>query len=165
MSRNCFSLTAIQFKHLHVMNLPAINMKAQSGTYGVPTLVSTGPGIDIQHVFLAIIHYLEDVGMTAHKDVGPVLPDQIRRLGIIMPRRAADVRHQDPESLALPEPVGRVIVNEPPVVAIAKHANERLERRKLRRCLESPAEIAGMPDHVDILEELPEFRRKHPVTV
>ena len=47
------------------MDFPAINMKAESGPKGVPTLFPAGPGIDIEQVFGLIIHHFQNVGMTA----------------------------------------------------------------------------------------------------
>ena len=45
------------------MDFTSINMKAECGPEGVPTLVSTGSGIDIQDFFGLIIHNFQDVGM------------------------------------------------------------------------------------------------------
>ena len=78
------------------MDFPAINMKAESGPKGVPTLFSTGPGIDIEQVFRLIIHHFQNVGMTADEHVGPILTDQFPRLGIIMPRRSVMITSVNP---------------------------------------------------------------------
>ena len=66
---------AFQFKHLHTVYFPTINMKAECGPEGVPTLLSTGPGVDIQQIFRLIIHHFQYVRMTADEYVGVILPD------------------------------------------------------------------------------------------
>ena len=101
------------------MDFSAINMKAESRPENVPALVTTGPGVDIQDFFGLIIHNLQDVGMPADKDVGPMLPDERPRLGIIVAGRPADVGHQHFQALALPAAVQRTMVQKPPVIAVA----------------------------------------------
>ena len=147
------------------MDFPAINVKAESRPESVPALVTTGPGVDIQDFFGLIIHNLQDVGMPADKDVGPMLPDKRPRLGIIVAGRPADMGHQHFQALALPAAVQRTPVQQPPVVAIADDALQRLEGGDLRLRVQSAPEVPGMPDLVDIPEELLELRRKHAVRI
>ena len=75
------------------------------------------------------------------------------------------MHHQDFQAFTLPEAVHRALVQQPPVVAVAHDALHRLERRHLFRRLQSPAEIPGMPNLIDILQELLELGAEHAVTV
>ena len=141
------------------MDFSAINMKAEGRPESVPALVTTGPRVDIQDFFGLIIHNLQDVGMPADEDIGPMLPDERPGLGIIVAGRPSDVGHQHFQTLALPAAIQRAPVQQPPVVAVADDALQRLERRDLRLRVQSAPEVPGMPDLVDILEELLELRR------
>lgn len=158
-------LSAIQLEHLHSVDFSAINMKAKSGPDCVPALVSAGSGVDIQEVLRLIIHYFQDVGMTADEKVRTVLPDEVPGFGIIVPRRSADMGHQHPEPFAVPETEHRTPVQQAPVVAIADDALQRFERRNLRLQVQSAPEVPGVPDLVDILQECLEFGAERPVRI
>ena len=147
------------------MYFSAINVKAEGRPESVPTLVSTGPSVHVQEIIGLIIHNLQDVGMPADEDIGPMLPDKRPRLGIIVAGRSADVGHQHLDPFAFPAAEQRAPVQQPPVVAIADDALQRLERRDLRLQVQPAPEVPGVPDFVDILQELLEFGREHPVRI
>jgi hypothetical protein len=73
--------------------------------------------------------------------------------------------HQHFQTLALPAAEQRAPVQQPPVIAIADDALERFEGGDLRLRVQSAPEVPGMPDLVDIPEELLELRRKHTVRI
>ena len=147
------------------MDFSAINVKAEGRPESVPALVSTGSRVDIQDFFGLIIHNFQDVGMSADEHIGPILPDERPRLGIIMAGRSADMGHQHLDPLAFPAAEQRAPVQQPPVVAIADDALQRFERRDLRLQVQPAPEVPGVPDLVDILQELLEFGREHPVRI
>ena len=147
------------------MDFSAINVKAEGRPESVPTLVSTGPRVHVQEIIGLIIHNLQDVGMPADEEVGPMLPDERPGLGIIVAGRPSDVGHQHFQALAFPAAVQRAPVQQPPVVAIADDSHQGLERGDLRLRVQPAPEIPGVPDHIDILQKLPELRRERAVTV
>ena len=140
-------------------------MKAEGCPESMPALVSTGTGVDIQDFFKLIIHNFQDVRMPANKDVGLILTDQVPGLGIIMPGRTADMRHQHLEALALPETEQRATIQQAPVVTIADDPLQRLERGDFHFRVQASPEVPGMPDLVDILEKLPELRPEYAVRI
>ncbi len=147
------------------MDVSAVNLKAKSGSHGVPTLDSGGSGVDIQKIPRLIIHNFEDMGVAADKDVGPVLPDEGAGFGIVVAGRAADMGHQDFQSLAHPAQRKGILMDQATVVAVSDDAPEGLESRNLIRRIQPAAEVAGMPDLVHGSEEIPELGREEPVGI
>ena len=154
-----------QFEDFHRMDVPALNLEPQSRPYDMESLDSSSAGIDYQHIAAGITHDLQDMRMTAHKDVRPVFVYQRFGTGVIPPGVPADMGHQDLHALAFEEAVERVFETQVMVVAVARNAHQRLEGGYFLCHIHPPSEISGMPYLVDRLEELPELRVKDSVGI
>ena len=123
------------------------------------------PGIDDKHVPFGIAHDFEDVGMTAYEYVRPVCIYELTGSCIISSRISSDMRHQYLKAFAFEEAVERVGVAQVVVVAVAGDAEERLEGSYFSCQFKPAAEVAGMPDLVDRLEERTESLAENPMGI
>ena len=74
--------SAFYLEDFHIVHFSTINVKAKGGPNDMPALVPSGPRIDIQKVSILVIHYLQNMGVTAHEHVGTKPADQFPRLRI-----------------------------------------------------------------------------------
>ena len=144
-----------QFEDFHRMDVPALNLEPQSRPYDMESLDSSSAGIDYQHIAAGITHDLQDMRMTAHKDVRPVFVYQRFGTGVIPPGVPADMGHQDLHALAFEEAVERVFETQVMVVAVARDSHKRFEPCDLGGHFHAAAEVSGMPDLVDRFEKFP----------
>ena len=131
----------------------------------MPALDSAGSWIDIEEVVFLVHPYPEDVGVTAYKNIGTILHDQIAGFRIIIARGTTDMGHENLLPFAVPEAELGMVIAQALVVAIAIDAHQGLESGDFRRRLEPAAKIARMPDLVDRREEVAEFLGKDTVGV
>lgn len=99
-------------------------------------------------------HHLQDMGMSADEDLGPVMFDESSRLRVITAGGTSDMSHEDRDSLDFQELVFRILETYVLAIAVAGDADQGLELPDAVGERESSSEISGMPDDIDRREEL-----------
>lgn len=139
--------------------------KAYSRSYDMKALHSGGTWIDNQHVSSVIAHYTENVRVSAYENVRTVTIYKLQGMGLVMARKAAYMGHQDAQPLTFEEFMYGIIVHQPTLVAVAHHADQRLERSDLCSRLVPPAEVTGVPDFIAACQKIRKLGVKPPVSV
>ena len=129
------------------------------------SLDSCCTGIDYQHIPLRVPDNLKDMGMAAHEYIRPKLIYQLAGPYVISPGISANMDHQDLKPFALEKPVDRVGISKVIVVAVAGHAEHRLEGCNLFSGPETAAEISRMPNLVHRSQEFPELLAEYAMRI
>lgn len=158
-------VSSVKFIDLHTVDPSLFYLESEGGTDHVEALDSCGSGVDGEHVESFVPCDLEDVGMAAYEDVGTMEVDEGIGSGIVTARIAPDMGHQHLHPFAFEYPVEGMDESEIVVVAIARHAFQRLELTYLLSQFESSSEVSGMPYFIDRLEEFTELRVEYSVCV
>ena len=158
------SRRAVEFEDFHILHTPLLHMKPQRRPHDMKTLYAGCSRIDYEHIALEVIDHLEDMGMSAHEDVGTVLVDESPCTRVISPRISADMGHEHLCSGTLKQLVLRIF--KPYVISVAIPVNgfQRLECGN-GFCRGKIAEIAGMPYLVNGSKKIPEWSVEDAVCV
>lgn len=128
-------------------------------------LYSRGAGIDNQHIASVIAHYAKDVGMATHEYIRPVTIYKLQCMSLIMPRKAADMGHQDTQSFALEELVNGIIVHQTALITVADNTDKRFECSNLSCRFVPSAEVSRMPYLVAAFQKIRELGVKAAVSI
>ena len=159
-----FSIDLVKFKDLHVMELPAVDVEPEGRPHEMEPVDSCGARIQYHHIPLPVRHHLQDMGVPADKQVRPVLVYQGSGPGVISPGIPPDMDHQDLHPATAEQLVHGIVHTDVIAVYIAVDTPQRLECGDCLRGLQR-AEIPGMPDFVDRLQEVHERPVECPVRV
>ena len=147
------------------MDFPRLYMKSQSGSDQMKTLDSRSTRVQDQHVPLWIAHNLQDMGMTADKDIRAKFVYQFPCPRVISARIASDMGHQHFHALAFEETMQGMLKAQVMIITIARYSDKRLEFSNLLRQVHSSAKIPRMPDLVHRLKKFTELLTEHPVRI
>ena len=119
----------------------------------------------MEKAILRVAHDFQNMRMAADEHIGSVGIDQGPGADVIMTGRAADVSHQDSESLHFEQLERGEIVTQVLRVAVAIDADKGLERAYALHEIHTTAEIAGVPKHIHRFEELAELATENAVGI
>ena len=160
-----FFKSSVQFKDLHTVDPTLIYLEPEGSTYHMKSLYSGRSRIYRQHIPPVVAHHLQNVGMTADKDIRLMKIYEFPGADIVSARISSDMHHQDLESFTLKDPVQRMDEAQLMIITISRHSFKRLEGRNLFRKAESATEISGMPDFIDRFKEVTELSVKDSVCI
>ena len=121
--------------------------------------------IDYKHITLCVTHDLQDMRVTADKNIWFIFINQFLCPDIISSGISADMGHQNLHTLTLEKTMKRVDEAEVVIVTIAGDTCQRLETGNLCSKIHPPAEIPGMPYLIDRFKKLLEAIIKYSVCV
>ena len=148
------------------MDLTILNLKSQCSTDNMEALDSCRTRIDHQHIVsLRITNHLQNMGMSAYEYVRLITVYQLSGPWVVSSRISADMGHEDLHSLALEEPVERVVETQCMIVTVACHTDQWLESGNLLRQVHASAKVSGMPYLIDRRKEFLEPVVKNPMGV
>ena len=118
-----------------------------------------------QHIPLRVTYDLKDMGMASYEYVRPVFVDEPACPRVISSGISADMGHKHFHPFAFEEAVERMGEAEIVVVAVSRHAFERLEGGDGGSQVKPSPKISRVPYFIHRLEEFPERLVEDPVRI
>ena len=141
-----------EFYHLEIAHVAVVDHQPHKRALALPAVMSGCSGIDVQAVELFVKHDLQNVRVTGHKKLWPVLYNHSAYAGRVSPRVAAYVGHEHVDSLD--GEVLNFVATASDYAAVNVAADGTHHRADaLETCYDAyVADITGMPYLVTVLE-------------
>lgn len=147
------------------MDPALVYMEPQRCPDNMEALDSCRSWIDYEHITLCVTDHLQDMRMSAHEYIRTIAVNQLTGTHIITSGIATYMGHEYFYPLTFEESVQRVDESQLMVVAVASHANERLELGNLFCQVHTATEISCVPDLVDRLKEILKLLAEHAMRI
>lgn len=133
-----------QLDYLQVVYLAFADVETHQRPDGLPSLQAGGTGVDVHHAQGSVVLHLQDVRVSADKQVGGVHRQLHPNARVIVAGRAADMGHEDTGLLHLEPESFMVVKAYVAAITVAADGAERCDALETRSN-GGIADVSGMP--------------------